>query len=338
MQDWLPQLKNRLQQAWAARSEKSRPLEIQQVRRLGGGRWTEIYKLETSVGSFVAKLSKSVGGGGPWERGAPSPLVAEADGLTLLAQQTAVRIPFVLVHPSAGKQPSAEQVTSEQREERGAESAAQWLVMEWIEQDAGGSGRRDFETRFGQALAQMHCQLAALSKSNPPRYGLDGDNFLGDSPQENAWVQPWPRFWQLRRWEPQLRMAADKGYLAGELRRLSQRLVDRLPELLADADPQPTLIHGDLWSGNFWADSQGRPVLIDPAVYWAPGEAEFGMLTLFGGLSDRFYAAYQEVQPLAGHFRQRWAIYRAYHLLNHWNLFGPSYRSATLDCLRQALG
>ena len=104
-----------------------------------------------------------------------------------------------------------------------------------------------------------------------------------------------------------------------------------MDDLLAGRDDQTSLIHGDLWSGNYLCDSEGGPVIIDPAVYYGCREAEFGMLKLFGSCPNEFYEAYDDVFPRRDGCQRRTDVYVLYHLLNHLNLFGRGY----LDHCRQ---
>ena len=107
--------------------------------------------------------------------------------------------------------------------------------------------------------------------------------------------------------------------------------VDRLDEYLAEPDEPAALLHGDLWGGNYMVDAEGTPVLIDPAAYCGRREADLAMTRLFGGFDARFYAAYEEVWPLAPGSTERLEIYKLYHLLNHLNLFGESYLRQVMD-------
>ncbi len=98
----------------------------------------------------------------------------------------------------------------------------------------------------------------------------------------------------------------------------------RFPALI-DHDPQPSLIHGDLWSGNIGFDQDSAPVIFDPASYYADREAELAMTELFGGFAEPFYDAYNEAWPLDPGYRVRKHLYNLYHILNHLNLFGSGY-------------
>jgi len=115
------------------------------------------------------------------------------------------------------------------------------------------------------------------------------------------------------------------------------RLLARLDDLVGPEEP-PARLHGDLWSGNVHSDEAGHPCLIDPAVYGGHREVDLGMLQLFGAPSARFFAAYEEVFPLAAGWRERVPLYQLYPLLVHVNLFGGSYVGQMRNALARALG
>jgi fructosamine-3-kinase len=152
-------------------------------------------------------------------------------------------------------------------------------------------------------------------------FGWARDNFIGSSPQHNGWVDEWPRFFAERRLRPQLEALARRG----DRLRHAESIPTRAEALLESHRPDPCLVHGDLWSGNAALASDGRGVLIDPAVHRADREVDLAMARLFGGFPSAFYDGYQREWPLpAGHHR-RVDLYNLYHLLNHANLFGGGY-------------
>src|SRR5438132_524135 len=104
-----------------------------------------------------------------------------------------------------------------------------------------------------------------------------------------------------------------------------ERLLESVPVLLAAHRPAASLLHGDLWGGNWLASASGEPVLIDPAVYYGDRETDLAMTRLFGGFGERFYQAYQAAAPLAPAWEARAELYNLYHVLNHANLFGGGY-------------
>ena len=200
------------------------------------------------------------------------------------------------------------------------------LVLEAI---TSTSPTADFYHGFGSSLAKMH------KSSTDKCYGFEHDNFLGHTKQLNSWNEDWIEFFSLRRLGFQLQLAKSNGLGGSKLQELGLAVRDNLGEILGPSPEPPCLIHGDLWSGNWICDENGCPALIDPAVYFANREAEFGMTTLFGGLPESFYQSYNDTWPMADGWRQRVEIYRLYHVLNHLNLFGESYLGQALRILRK---
>ncbi|MEM7050910.1 MAG: fructosamine kinase family protein [Acidobacteriota bacterium] len=201
-----------------------------------------------------------------------------------------------------------------------------FLILEQISATSPGHGF--FET-FGRALAQHHRQ------STGDRFGFDHDNYLGATPQPNGWCDDGCQFFCDHRLGFQLALARRRGLADGELSTLGDRLLARLDDWLELPDEPPCLIHGDLWSGNFLVAAGNQPVWIDPAAHWAHREADLAMARLFGGFSPRFFAAYEEAWPLQPGAAERNDLFQLYHLLNHLNLFGGSYREGCLAILRR---
>lgn len=198
-----------------------------------------------------------------------------------------------------------------------AEERPGFLVMEWI--NAGRKGLNFWEV-FGEGLAALH-------EHTEERYGFDRDNFIGQLPQTNTWTSSWPRFFRKHRLEPQVRMARDQGRWRAAWNQPLKALYRRLPDYMPH-QPPASILHGDLWSGNFMVAAVGTPVLIDPAAYYGHREADLAMTELFGGFDDRFYEAYTATWPLESGYETRRDIYNLYHLINHLNHFGKSYASS----------
>ncbi len=228
---------------------------------------------------------------------------AEARGLAELAAADAVRVPEVYAVGT---------------DERGAYLEMERLAL--VTPDA------DCEAHFG-------AQLAALHRVTAGKHGWHRDNFIGATPQQNAQSADWLVFYREQRLRRQLELAAQNGY-AGELQSLGAALIDRLPALLESYAPVPSLLHGDLWGGN-WSMVDGHPVVFDPAVYYGDRETDLAMTRLFGGFGRAFYRAYDETWPLAPGWQRRLPLYQLYHVLNHLNLFGDGYLARALHLLRQ---
>ena len=198
-----------------------------------------------------------------------------------------------------------------------------FLLMEYITPD---QKRRDFWELFGQELAAMH-QTDTSYILPDDQYGFTQDNYIGAGMQYNTPCASWIEFFRSYRLDPQIRLA--RHYFDSDMLRRIWSLLDSLDTLLVEPK-KPSLLHGDLWSGNFIAGTDGKAWLIDPAVYVGHPEADLAMTELFGGFSASFYRAYQETYPLQPDYDARRDLYNLYHLLNHLNLFGISYLPAVL--------
>ena len=212
----------------------------------------------------------------------------------------------------------------------GAAEGVSFLIMEWID---GGSPGEGFFERFGRRFARLH-----RASSEGGRFGFPHDNWIGATPQPNQWSESWVGFWRQHRLGFQLGLARENGLSDRALDRLGDRLLARLGEWIDLPGEPPCLLHGDLWGSNYLADERGEPVLIDPACYYGHREADLAMTRLFGGFSPEFYAAYEEEWPLPPGSGERLAIYELYHLLNHLNLFGRSYRGRCVAILERLVG
>ena len=217
---------------------------------------------------------------------------AEAAGLAELRAAEAIRVPRPVATGTAGGQA--------------------FLVMEHLALGGRGNG-----AHFGEALATLHRRTA-------DRYGWQRDNTIGATPQPNAWQDDWVAFWREQRLGYQLGLAARRG-AGNRLIERSHELMDRLPGFFTDYRPAPSLLHGDLWGGNMDTDTEGRPVIFDPAVYYGDREADLAMTELFGGPGGDFYRAYDAAWPLDTGYGLRKTLYNLYHILNHYNLFGGGY-------------
>ncbi|MCO8121885.1 fructosamine kinase family protein [Stieleria sp. TO1_6] len=223
---------------------------------------------------------------------------AESGGLSALAMQDTIRVPQVYAD--------------------GVVDGRAYLVMQWIPNAQGNSADDRFQ-RFGQQLAQLH-QVSAGQQ-----IGWDEDNFLGSARQPNGATKNWIEFVATRRIGFQLRWAVDQGLADAALRSRCEQIVTQLDNLLQGRDDQTSMIHGDLWSGNYLFDDQDQPVLIDPAVYRGCREAEWGMIRWMGNCPAEFERGYQSQWPLADGWQRRATVYMLYHQLNHLNLFGSGY-------------
>ena len=245
-------------------------------------------------------------------------LRAEADGLAALAATGAVRVPAV-----------AGQWVDE-------EHGLALLALEWLDLKAPGRG---FGERLGQALAALHC---ASPGGMEGRFGWALDNFLGATPQRNSWSEAagqagWTSFFSHQRLGAMRDRLAKAGAAAALLQAVDE-VIQALPRFFDDGHvPSPSLIHGDLWSGNWGLLADGTPVVYDPAVFCSDAEAELAMMELFGDPPAGFWPAYREVAGLHPGYPRRRGLYQLYHLLNHALLFGGAYHLQALGCARSLL-
>lgn len=270
---------------------------IQSIAPVAGGDINQAYRVQTSSAAYFIKVSDVAH--------ANRMLLAESSGLDLMRSIPDVQTPrpFTVGH---------------------AHGEA-FLLMEWL---AASNSREDRETAQ-EGLGRM---VARLHRHPSDSYGLDHDNFIGKLPQTNARTADWTTFFIHHRLRKQLDMTA--RYMVDiRLQKQFEQVFNRL-ESLYPHEP-PSLVHGDLWGGNYLVTDAGRPVLIDPAVYYGNREMDIAMTTLFGGFSDRFYAAYHEAYPLQPGWKDRVDLWNLYPLLVHLNLFGPSYLEAVQRNLKK---
>lgn len=206
-----------------------------------------------------------------------------------------------------------------------AENSA-YIVLEWLE--LGGRGSANAWAEMGRNLAAMH---RATSRNG---FGWKMNNTIGSTPQPNPWTADWITFLQEHRIGFQFQLARRQG---GSFPK-QDRLLAAIPQLLAGHAPQPSLVHGDLWSGNASVTSNGEPVIFDPATYYGDREVDLAMTELFGSFPTDFYRGYDEVYPIDSGYQQRKTLYNLYHILNHFNLFGSSYASQANRMIDQILG
>jgi fructosamine-3-kinase len=202
-----------------------------------------------------------------------------------------------------------------------------WLALEWIDV---GPWRESVEEDAGSAVALLHAAGAT-------RFGYGRDGFVGTVPVDNTPTDDWPTFWSERRVRPLVRRLVDTRSLSPGDAEVLARLCDRLParaDLTGPPEP-PARLHGDLWSGNVVADAAGRAWLVDPSAHGGHRETDLAMLALFGGLTDRFVAAYTDVAPLADGWRRRQGLHQLHPLLVHALLFGGGYGPRAVAVARE---
>lgn len=254
---------------------------------LSGGDINRAAKLETGSSNLFVK----------WNHRAPADMFEkEAKGLELLrSADSEIVVPKPLLHrPVDGDSPG-------------------FLVMEYFA-PASGSSKNAF--RFGAQLAKLH-------QTGAEHFGLDHNNYIGRLPQYNSARNSWPEFYADMRITPQIKMAVDSGLLPASIMQNSERFYAECSSLFPDT--APSLVHGDLWGGNYFFDASGSAVLIDPAVYFGHPEMDLAFSKMFGGFSNEFYRGYEAETPLEPGFEIRIELYNLYPLLVHANLFGGGY-------------
>ena len=233
---------------------------------------------------------------------------AEAEGLAALTSAGAIRVPEVIA--------------------RGEDGNESFLLLEYVEE-----GRRSpaASEKLGSQLAQLH--MADTAHLVPGgRFGFQNDNYIGAGSQSNKPADSWTAFFVENRLRPQFERAS--YYWDSADRKNIDRFMDKVDRYLTEPD-RPSLIHGDLWAGNYMIDSSGEPWLIDPAAYVGHSEADLAMTELFGGFDRRFYDAYRETAGIDPGYADRRDLYNLYHLLNHLNLFGGSYLYSVMSIVRK---
>ncbi|SKC75935.1 fructosamine kinase family protein [Ohtaekwangia koreensis] len=252
-------------------------------------------KLSTSEGRYFLKWNDASKFPGMFE--------AEAKGLKKLSATQSIYIPEVIGVSEA--------------------EGYQFLLLEFIDQSSRSAN-------YWKDLGQ---QLATLHRTSSLFFGLDHSNYIGSLPQTNATNSSWVDFFIHQRLQVQLKLAMQSGLAEKSLLRNFDALYIKLPSLLPEEPP--SLLHGDLWSGNVITSHNEAPCLIDPAVYFGHREMDLAMTQLFGGFNAEFLEAYHEEFPLLPEFHNRIDLYNLYPLLVHVNLFGSSYLAQVNSILKR---
>jgi fructosamine-3-kinase len=277
------------------------PIDDRSRRAVSGGSVSQCWRYETARGPLFVKSGSAA---------AAAAFECEAAGLNALARTEAVRVPKVVMC--------------------GTTDEGAYLALEWI---TLGSSTKASEALLGEQLAWQHRQTSA-------QFGWERDNTIGAPAHPIAWCEQCVRFQRDRRLAHQVDLAAGKGAHARIVER-GRKLCEMLDAFFTSYRPVPSLLHGDLWGGNWGTDDDGLPVIFDPAVYFGDREADIAMTRLFGGFGHAFYTTYQSTWPLDAAAGTRSTLYNLYHVLNHSNLFGGDYLAkaeAMIDRLLAELG
>jgi protein-ribulosamine 3-kinase len=268
---------------------------LQSSQPLSGGSINSVFRLKTKSGDYCLKYNKAVAYPGMFEK--------EKSGLQILRDANEIRVPGVITVQNT--------------------PSFSYILLEYISPVPKIPG---FMTDFGHSLAALHMHSSGF-------YGLDHDNYMGSLVQTNKKHDDWSSFFIEERLERQLIPARKKGYFSsGDLSRF-ERLFMQVHTICPSE--KPSLVHGDLWGGNYIVSEKGQACLIDPAVYWGHREVDIAMSTLFGGFDPDFYSAYNEAFPMETGWRERLDIYNLYPLLVHLNLFGAGYLASIQRFIRR---
>jgi fructosamine-3-kinase len=266
---------------------------IKEVTSVGGGCTSKAYKVSTEVGIFFIKTLKNPPKG---------IFEAEAKGLKYLSDAVStLLIPEVLAWGEV------------------AGSRYGYLAMEYL--PPSRRKQPNLQEQLGRGLALLH-------KQKEKAYGFPATTYCGLTPQQNTWKENWIEFYRNNRIQYLLTLCYQKYPPFTRHQTAFSKLIETLDGLLLAEGP--CLVHGDLWSGNYHESEQGI-ALIDPACSYSEREFEFGIITLFGGFSQTFWEAYQEVYPFQTGWEERFPLYQLYHYLNHFYLFGGSYWEVALQ-------
>ncbi|KUI99511.1 fructosamine kinase family protein [Vibrio sp. MEBiC08052] len=233
-----------------------------------------------------------------------SQLICEQDNLKVLARSHSVHLPKVRLV--------------------GSSKTHAFLVLDYINLRPLESGERSY--LFGEQLARLH------QWEEQKEYGFDQDNYIGVTIQPNSWNKKWHRFFAEQRIGWQLQLLYEKGIVFVDI----DKFVELIAQRLGSHQPNPSLLHGDLWHGNV-ADNGHAPFCFDPASYWGDRECDIAMTELFGGFEPEFYQGYESIFPLDLAYQERKHIYNLYHILNHCNCFGGHYLDDAQQLIRYVL-
>jgi fructosamine-3-kinase len=256
------------------------------VQFVGGGSINETYRLQFDDSKVFCKVNSAAN--------FPGLFVKEKAGLALLEKQGVIKTPSVIDCFEA--------------------FGHQVLILEWVEE---GLRTETFWKKFGE-------QLAALHHVTTESFGLEEDNYMGSVPQQNKRQKDWIAFFTKQRLQPLITKCTEKNLLGPNHLQLFEKLFLLLPDIF-ETTQKPSLLHGDLWSGNFICSHNHEPVLIDPAVYYGHRSMDLAMTTLFGGFHTSFYEAYDYHYSFPANYEEQLAICNLYPLLIHLYLFGRSY-------------
>jgi len=253
---------------------------------VGGGCSNKTYRINFDNHQFFCKINSATK--------FPHLFQRETNGLELIAQQQIIKVPEVIDCFESNDQ--------------------QILLLEWINE---GERTENFWKKFGE-------QLAALHQISNDYFGLIEDNYMGSVPQSNQQTDSWIDFFIQQRLQPLINKCLSQKLLLPNHQLPFENLYKQLP-VIFEGKQKPSLLHGDLWSGNFMCHENSEPVLIDTAIYFGHPSIDLGMTALFGGFHSAFYEAYNYHSPFPLNHKEQWEVCNLYPLLIHLLLFGKTY-------------
>lgn len=273
------------------------PFKIIKTETVSGGCINSAYLLKSKNQSFFIKFNQ------------PDLLPmfeAEFAGLNEIAQTNSIKVPSPIT--------------------TGLVSDKAYIVLERVR----------FTSNTPRSSEKLGQQLAALHKTQQSYFGWQQNNTIGSTEQINRKSNDWIKFWRKNRLGFQLTLAEKNGY-SHKLIQSGYSLSENLDYFFQNHNPQPSLLHGDLWSGNANTDQHGDPVIYDPACYYGDRETDIAMTELFGGFNSAFYTEYHKSYPLNSGYPLRKTLYNLYHILNHLNLFGTGYQQQAKNMIDSLL-
>jgi len=273
------------------------PFKVTTADKISGGCINQAYRIVDGAQRYFVKLNTA---------DSFSMFEAEAAGLMEIHQSHTLRVPLPVCY--------------------GQNNRYAWLVLEYL----------DINRSIHDNAADFGIQLAAMHRVVSKQFGWIRNNTIGQTLQVNTLSANWVNFWRTHRLGYQLDLAKANGY-HGKLQKMGEQLLLDLDSFFSGSVFTPSLLHGDLWSGNYSYDSGRNPVLFDPAVYYGDRETDIAMTELFGGFPANFYSAYRHDYPLDSGYNLRKVLYNLYHILNHLNLFGSDYQHQAEQMMNKLL-
>ncbi|WP_101842324.1 fructosamine kinase family protein [Halobacillus sp. Marseille-P3879] len=272
---------------------------IQEIKSVSGGDINEAFYVKTEEQTYFMKGNQNV----------PSHFFkAEASGLEAIRHTQTVSVPEVYYYDEPD------------------ENEIGMMALEWIE----ASSTYDSSEKLGEKLALMHKQTA-------DHYGFGEPTFVGELDQPNEWKDSWVEYYRDNRLHHQYLIGKENGRINGKRQKRMETLLTHLDKFVP-AEPSASLLHGDLWGGNYLTSKEGEPFLIDPSIVYGDPQFEIAFTELFGGFAPSFYSSYQQVSPLYSEYKEVKPLYQLFYLLVHLNIFGEMYGSSVDRILKKYIG